>query len=226
MTILLFIMEYNTDNKKRKYAEYEDGNNSSNNNDTKPKLFSDENKMIYAIDTEIHFTAPINKENIETIIKKITKIIKDNHKKYDGGDEKLTITYIVDSPGGCVMSILKFVDFLTIVRVKYPYVEFVSVATGLIASAGTIMSVVADKRLMTKNAYAMIHELSSSTGGQYTKMLSYSKHLTSVHNKLIDIYFQNCKKMVTVDELEQLLQNETWYTAGDYLKIGLIDEIC
>ena len=69
--------------------------------------------MIYNVGTEIHFTSDINNENIEAVIKLITKIINKHEKDYKGGDDdKLTITYIVDSPGGSVTSILEFVDYI------------------------------------------------------------------------------------------------------------------
>ena len=187
------------------------------------KLFKMPDKMIYNINTEIHFTEDINKESIESIIKMITKIINKNDQKYRGGNNKLKITYIVDSPGGSVTAILKFVDFISLAKKKYPYVEFTSIITGLVASAGTIMCVVADHRYMTPYAHAMIHELSSGTQGKFTHMMSYGTFLTDLHNNLVDIYLRKCKK--TKDELEDLLKKETWYSAKDYLEAGFVDKI-
>lgn len=188
-----------------------------------PKLFSKGNKMIYTIGTTIHYTGGINSQNIETIIKQITKIINKNHKKYEDADEKLTITYIVHSFGGSVLDILKFVDFIRLTKQKYPYLEYVSVCTGFVASAGTIMATVADKRLITRSTHAMIHELSSGNSGKYTHLVSYTKHLNNLHNILCDIYMEKCN--LTRDELEKLLVSETWYTAEEYLAHGFVDEI-
>ena len=226
----------NDNRNKRSYDDYDSSNEDHHQskrrmlkNDKKgilPKYFKLENKMIYSIGTEIHFTAAITKETIETIIKKITKIIDKNHEKYQDwkqGNEKLVITYVVDSPGGCVNSILKFVDYLNLVRAKHPYVEFVSVITGLVASAGTIMCVVADKRFMTPYSHAMIHELSSGNSGKYTHFISYSKFLSSLHETLLDIYLQHTNK--EKDELEDLLKTETWFNAPEYMRHGFVDEI-
>ncbi len=189
----------------------------------KHKLFSTGDKMIYAIGNEIHFTAGINKQTVEKIIRKITKIINSNHDKFKDSDEKLEIAYVVDSPGGCVTSILKFVDFIKMTKKKYPYVEFISVATGMVASAGTIMCVCADKRYMTKNAHAMIHELSAGSSGKYQHLMSYSKYLTNLHDALLNIYLEKCS--LIKENLEKLLTEETWFNAEEYLALGFVEKL-
>jgi ATP-dependent protease ClpP protease subunit len=85
------------------------------------------------------------------------------------------------------------------------------------------MSIVADKRFMTKNAHAMIHELSSGNQGKYTELRSYCKFLDQLHDKLVSIYCDKTKK--SRDEIEKLLRNETWFTADEYLKYGFVEEI-
>jgi len=180
-------------------------------------------KFVYTIGNEIHFTAGINKVSIQEIIKQMTSLIHDHKKKSDEEPDKLNIVYIVDSPGGSVTSILKFVDFINVAKKKYPFVEFTSIITGLTASAGTIMCVVADKRHMTKNAHAMVHELSSGNSGKYTEFRSYVKFLDQLHDKLVSIYCDKTKK--SREEIESIMKNETWFTAEEYLKFGFIDEI-
>ncbi len=184
--------------------------------------FVDE-KFVYTIGNEIHFTANINKISIQEIIKQMTSLIHDHKKKSDEEPEKLNIVYIVDSPGGSVTSILKFVDFINVAKKKYPFVEFTSIVTGLTASAGTIMAIVADKRYMTKNAHAMVHELSSGNQGKYTEFRSYVKFLDQLHDKLVTIYCDKTKK--SKEEIELIMKNETWFSAEEYLKYGFIEEI-
>jgi len=178
--------------------------------------------LIYAIGKEIHFSADINKITIELMIKQMSKIIEKFYKENDENEE-FTITYVVDTPGGCVDSILKFVDYIKLAKTKYPNLKFVSIISGLVASAGTIMCIVADKRYMTKNAHAMIHELSSGNRGRYTQLVSYTDFLKELHDCLLNIYLEKTKKDKA--ELEELLKNDTWYNAGDYLKNGFVDAI-
>jgi len=210
----------NKNNKKRGYDDVQCGGKMDG---KKIKLFKDHDKMIYAIKEEIHFTSDISAESMEALIKKITKIINREHEKYEGTADKLKITLILDSGGGSVNAVLKFIDFLKITKKKYPYVTFVSVLTGLCASATTVLGSSCDVRLMTKHAHAMIHSLSSGRSGMYTHLQSYSKFLTMLHNDLIDIYMEKCHK--TREELEQLLLCETWYSAEEYKAAGFIDDI-
>lgn len=198
-------------NKKRKL--------DSNSNTIKDKY----DELIYSIDNEIYFTGSINKNTIAVIIKKITEIINDKKDEHFDEEKKLSICYIVDSPGGCVTSVLKFVDFLNIIRSKYNYIEFISIGTGLIASAGTIMCAVADKRYITSNSYAMIHELSSGNIGKFTHLVSHTKYLQQMHDKLVDIYLTKSK--MDKEQIEKLLKNESWFNANEYLEKGLVDEI-
>jgi ATP-dependent protease ClpP protease subunit len=196
----------------------------SNDDTRKRKLVQVENELIYRIGNEVHFTSEINKNTIELLIKLITEIIYENKKSSNFSEsEKLTITYIVDSPGGCVTSILKFVDFINLTKEKNPDVEFVSIATGLIASAATIMCIVADKRYMTKNAHAMIHELSAGKSGKYTHIVSHTDFLTKLHTALLNIYVKRSGRKD--EDLEDLLADETWFSAQQYLEYGFIDQI-
>ena len=184
------------------------------------------NPLIYSVGNAIHFSTAINKETIEYVIRLITEIIhnnKDKYKNYKEGDDKLEIDYIIDSPGGCVSSVLKFHDFIKRIKEKYKFIEFTSIITGTAASAGTIMAAVAHKRQMTSHAHAMIHELASGMSGSYTKMISYGNYLTKLHNELADIYMIKCK--AKRKRILKLLKNETWMNAQEYLKLGLIDEI-
>ena len=186
-------------------------------------IIDNSNKNIYTIGTEIHFTDSINKRTIETLIRAVTKLINKHHKEYEHSSDKLTITIVIDSPGGCVTSVLKWVDYVNRVKVKYPYVEFVSITTGLSASASTVLACICCKRLSTHHCVHMLHQISSGSRGKYTEMISYGKSLTDLHNMLIDIYMKRCK--VTRSELEEILKNETWLRSVEYLKLGLIDEI-
>lgn len=157
MTDIYWGMEQNN---KRKFDEIEDDYDepSMEPDRKKFKLFKND-KMIYTIDSEIHFNGGINAVSIETLIKKITKLINKNVEKFKGSKEKMEITLICSSPGGHLDPLFKFIDFISLVKLKYPFVTFTSIATGNIASAMTLLCVIMDKRLMTRNATAMVHEL-------------------------------------------------------------------
>lgn len=186
------------------------------------KKFKWVHPLIYTIGNEIHFSADIDKLTVDLLIRQMSKLIEKKYKNIND-DEEITITYVVDTPGGSVTAVLKFVDFITLTREKYPNLKLVSVITGLVASAGTIMSIVADKRIMTSNAHAMIHELSSGNSGRFTQMIAYAGFIKELNEKLMDIYLK--KTNLEREKLEQLMMKDTWYNASDYKNNGFVDEI-
>jgi ATP-dependent protease ClpP protease subunit len=217
-------MEYNVgNNNKRKFDNDEDNNEYEYVKVIKKPKFEIDDSLVYAIGKEIHFTAGINNNSIERVIKLITKIIYEHESKHKNEKKKLNITIVIDSNGGSVLSILKYVDYIKLTKKKHPNVTYTSIINGLAASAGTIMAVCADKRLMTRNAFSMVHELSTGHSSSYTKFMSYSEHLKTMHNILLDIYMTVAKP--SREEMEKILNTETWYDAEGYKSIGLIDEI-
>jgi ATP-dependent protease ClpP protease subunit len=205
----------NKKSKKRKTSNDDDDHN--HNKKTK------DNISVYSSGNEVHFTAGINKYTIELLIIHITDIINKQYEKHEHTDTELCITYIVDSPGGSVVSVLKFVDFINLTKHKYPNIKFKSIISGLAASAGTIMACVADERIMTAYATSMIHDLSGGNYGTYTQMISHVDFLKCLNNMLIDIYAKNCKK--TKDELVELLKTNKWFSPQEYLEYGFVDKI-
>jgi Protease subunit of ATP-dependent Clp proteases len=190
--------------------------------------FNEYENSIFRVGTEIFFTTDINKNSIQEIMKHIKEIIHEDQKiksdqKIESSKEKLEIAYVVDSPGGSVSSVLKFYDFLQIIRNKFDYITFVSIISGTVASAGTIMAIAADKRYITNNASAMIHELSAGNNGKYTQIKGYTKHLDNLHDTLVKIYCSKTPK--SKEEIEKLLSEETWFSAESYLENGFVDKI-
>ena len=218
-----FIINNNDFIIKRKKEE-EDEYNETINYPKKKRSVHDiisNNPMIYSINNEIHFTTGVNQESIENLIKEISTVISSAKDK----TSKLEITYVIDTPGGCVYSALKFIDFIDSIRRKHPRITFRSVVTGLVASAGTIMAIVADKKYITKYGFAMIHELQTGHRGYYTHLMSRNENIIDTHDLLVKIYLENMTTVVEKSELEAIMQKETWYNAQKYVDAGFVDGI-
>jgi len=196
-------------------------------------------KIYIAGKHEIHFTAHVDGDTITRMKKLISEIINDNRHmlvRYDESgkperdDKDFDITYIVNSPGGSVTSILDFVDYIEFLRSTYANLKFTSIITGLVASAGTIMCVVADRRKMTRFAHAMIHELSGGGGRtNYTRILTHAEFVQKLHRSL-NIIYQEARGLDPEDQtemkkLEDLLIRETWLTSTEYLNLGFVHNI-
>jgi ATP-dependent protease ClpP protease subunit len=209
------------------------------------------NDRIYVVaDKEIHFTINIDDSSIERLKRLISRILTQHKNELvvrvssddvDGNEsgsdsesdtdkKKFTIRYVVHSPGGSVASVLGFIDFIRSAKKKYSNLEFESVLTGFTASAGTIMCVVADKRKMTQNAFAMIHELSGSSGFvNYTRIKTHHKFTKKLHKTIVNTYLRHTGKdpnnKKDVRALEKKLLKETWLQANEYRELGFVDEV-
>lgn len=202
-------------NKKRKYED-----SIRNDEERKYEVYD---PLIYTLGKTVYFSSEIKKITIEILIKHIGVIIEEFHEEYKAKGEELLITYIVDSPGGSVTSVLKFVDYISMAKKNYQMVKFKSVISGLAASAGTIMACVADKREITKYAKAMIHDLSTQNGGSYTQLMAHSEFLKDLNDTLIDIYHLHCNR--SKEELAELLKSNKWFNSKQYLEFGFVDSI-
>jgi len=184
---------------------------------------------VYDVGNTIYFVDDVHMLSIQKFIKILDKKILENVKQLD---DNYTLTYVVKSGGGSVPDILHFVDHIRMTKQRYPNVKFVSVATGIVASAASIMCVVADEKNITKYAKSMIHELSSSMPRKnFTRIKSDFKLTNMYHNDLCDIYLANIRKnsddqsVLSRVELEKLLLDETWYSAEEYVNAGFADKV-
>jgi ATP-dependent protease ClpP protease subunit len=235
---------YNYDEKqnyKRQRTTSENEDFTTNNNSYHIPTVYDE-AIFIAGEREVHFNAHIDGATITRMKKLIATIINDNkdelvkfddNGKIPNGREKnpyVVITYIVNSPGGCVHSVLDFVDYINHLRNIFSNIRFTSIITGMVASAGTVMCVIADKRQMTKFAFSMIHELSTEVSrSNYTHIMTHAEFINDVHEALVIIYQvyrgidpANIEKK---KELENLLKNQVWMTSKKYKELGFVDEI-
>lgn len=204
----------NNSNKKRKLGDPEC-------NDTKNYQIYD--PLIYTFGKEVHFTADVNALTIEIVIKHISAIVHEYAEDYATRGETLEIVICTDSHGGSCTSILKYVDFIKLVKLKHPHIKFTSVISGIAASAGTIMAIVADKRIITKNAITMIHDIGLGMRGSYTQVMAEIESLEHLNDALVNIYAENSKK--SKEELGELLKTNKWFNAQQYLEYGFVDSI-
>lgn len=189
---------------------------------------------LYRSHNEVWFNCSINNDTINKLIKLMYEIIHDEKlSAYRESSSEIEIILHIDSPGGCVRSALKFVDFVTLLKKKN--IKLRTIINGYAASAATIIAIIGDSKEITPNSSAMIHELSSSFSGNYTHIKSYSKHLDFLHTKIVDIYTTHknpqsghptpLEKKEDIN-IEELLLKQTWMNADEYLQIGFVDKIC
>ena len=132
------------------------------------------------------------------------------------------ILFIINSPGGSVDSGFAIWD-----QMKMITSPVYTLVTGLAASMGSILSLVAGKgkRFATKNARIMIHQplIGGVIQGQATDLEIQAKEIIKTREALIDIYEKETGKERS--QIEKALDRDTWMTAEEAKAFGLLDGI-
>ena len=124
----------------------------------------------------------------------------------------------INSHGGDLFAGLAALD-----EIRKSEVSITSIIDGCAASAATLMSVVADRRLMNKHAYMLIHQLSSGMWGKYHEMKDEMENYDNMMKTIRDIYLEYTK--IPKKKLNEILEHDLWFDAETCLKYGLVDEI-
>ena len=126
----------------------------------------------------------------------------------------------INSYGGEIFSSFAMSD--TIERIS-GIIPIVTIVEGCAASGATFMSIAGTKRLMRKNAFMLIHELSAGAWGKYTELEDHHKNNTAIMKSIKQWYKEKTK--IPEKELDSILSHDIWWSAKTCLKYGLIDQI-
>ncbi len=94
---------------------------------------------------------------------------------------------------------------------------------GVAGSIASIIAMAGDEIIMAENAVMMIHKPSDGTYGVATELRSTADRLDMLQAQLVNIYAQ--RTGMSADELNPLLNAETWLTAAEALDLKFIDSI-
>ncbi len=132
------------------------------------------------------------------------------------------ILFVINSPGGSVDSGFAIWD-----QIKMSQSPVVTLVTGLAASMGSLLSLVAGKgkRLATKNARIMIHQplIGGVIRGQATDLDIQAKEMLKTRAMIVEIYSHATGKDAKV--IEKAINRDNWMTAQEAKEFGLIDEV-
>ena len=94
---------------------------------------------------------------------------------------------------------------------------------GLAASAASVVAMGADKVLISPTAQMMIHNVSTTVGGDYRDFEHAAEILKSANQSIANAYKQRTGK--SDEELKSLMDAETWFNAQTAVEHGFADEI-
>tara|TARA_A100001201_G_scaffold102547_2_gene87987 strand:+ start:568 stop:1206 length:639 start_codon:yes stop_codon:yes gene_type:complete len=181
---------------------------------------SDSKNRIESINNDIYFYAEVRRQNNLTLNKKLDSLgIKYfNYSNSLGMAEVAPINLYINSYGGSVFAGFSSVDH--IINCKVPVH---SIVDGCAASAATIMSVVADHRMMQKHSFMLIHQLSAGSWGKFEDLKDDMTNNELLMKTIKEIYEQYTK--IPRKQLNEILKHDLWWDAKTCLEYGLVDEI-
>ncbi len=132
------------------------------------------------------------------------------------------ILFIINSPGGSVDSGFAIWD-----QIKMLTSPVATLVTGLAASMGSLLSLVAKKgrRFATANSRIMIHQplIGGVIRGQATDLDIQAKEMLKTRAAIVDIYTEATGKDRKI--IEKSIERDNWMSAHEALEFGLLDKI-
>jgi len=162
----------------------------------------------------VFLAKPVDMDSVAEAIRKIWYL--------EHEDAGKPILLVINSPGGSVDAGFALWD-----QIKMITSPVTTLVTGLAASMGSILSLVAEKgrRFATPNCRIMIHQPSihGVIQGQATDLEIQAKEILKTRDQIIDIYVQATGKDREV--IGKALDRDTWMSADEALEFGLLDGI-
>jgi len=176
-------------------------------------------KHISVQDNKIYFYSGVNRNACSELNKKMSELeAKAITLSNTIGVSPPSIKLFINSGGGSIVAGISSMD--TILRSKVPVHTYVD---GFSASAATFMTVVGGHRLMSRNSYMLVHQLSSTFWGTYSNFEDEKQNLDLMMKSIKNIYKEYTK--IPMKKLNEILKHDLFWDANTCLEYGMIDEI-
>ena len=174
----------------------------------------------YIINNKIYFTDEITTESITKLNKQLlslqSKLINMSNNL---GIDKIPIKLYLSSYGGSLDATFRCINCI-----KSLTIPIHTIVDAYAASGCTLISVVADRRYMTKYSTLLIHELRSGLGWQkYSDIENEVQNMRTYMEMIKNIYATHTK--LTRSQLSTMLKKDVQWTPNQCLAYGIIDEI-
>lgn len=129
-----------------------------------------------------------------------------------------TVTIRLNSPGGDAFDGIAIYN-----QLKNHKAKVIAHVDGLAASAASIIAMAADELIMNTGSMMMIHEASTFTWGTKVDIKKTLNALEGIDKSIADIYMTRFNG--ERDELNSLVESESWFTASEAVDKGLADKV-
>lgn len=132
------------------------------------------------------------------------------------------ITIIFNSDGGSVFAGYALFDFILELRNRGHKVT--TKALGMAASMAAVLLQAGDERVMTRNSYVMLHEVSSGSSGSSTDIEDTLKLVRRLEKRGNEIFCD--RSTLTMPKIKSLTnRKDAWLDADEAMSLGLVDRI-
>ena len=179
----------------------------------------EENDSIKVIGNEILYYGDIDRENALEFVEKLKKLEIDLLKKAAElvGYEPMIRVHIM-SEGGDVFAGLNMMNVLERSRVKV-----ITIAQGSCCSAATFVLLGGAERRMGKNAYCLIHQISTEMWGNFNELKNEMKSNDKLMKMLKDMYLSKTK--IPETKFKTLMKKDIYLPPDKCLKYGIVSAI-
>ena len=136
--------------------------------------------------------------------------VKNALEKIDGLE---TLNIYINSPGGSVFAGLAIYNMLK--RNKAKKIVHID---GVAASMASVIALVGDEVYMPSNAFMMIHKPLTIAVGNANDFRKIAKDLDTIESGLMEAYEENLRESINIQDIEQMVNDETWLTAEEATK--------
>ena len=176
-------------------------------------------KFISVHENKIYYYSNVNRESAVELNKKIGELESKSLTMSKTLDiDTPSIKVLINSGGGSITAGISSMD--TILRCKVPVETYVD---GFCASAATFLSVVGEKRFMSRNSYMLIHQLSTNFWGKYSEFEDEKQNLDLMMTTIKNVYKEYTK--VPMKKIDEILKHDLMWDAETCKTLGLVDEI-
>lgn len=179
----------------------------------------EENDCIKVIGNELLFYGDVDRENTLEFVEKFKKLEIELLKKMAElvGYEPMIRVHIM-SEGGDVYAGLNMMNVLERSRVKV-----VTIAQGACCSAATFVLLGGSERHIGKNAYVLIHQISTEMWGSFNDLKHELKSTDKLMKMLKDMYLSKTK--IPEAKFKSLMKKDIYLPPDKCLKYGIVSEI-
>nr|WP_186323931.1 head maturation protease, ClpP-related [Bacillus thuringiensis] len=136
-------------------------------------------------------------------------------------DDKSNLNIYVNSGGGSVFAGLAIYNMLKRNQAqKTVYVD------GVAASIASVIALAGDRVVIPSNAFLMIHKPWTISAGNANDFRKMAEDLDHIESGILNVYKENLKDGIGIEEIQQLVDAETWLSgeeAEKYFHIEVVE---